>query len=161
MSVFEIIAIVAMVAFAIYKQTKVSEVTGPDRFKLPVIYAIVGVVVGGFAVPHGLGAVVLLAAGIGLSVVVGLLRGRLTLVWLADGRIYSRGTVVTIGLFLAMIVAKFGLGTVGYLANVDDGAGFGEVLVMIAVLLAMQAEIVWRRGRVLFGAPRRFTAVTV
>ena len=135
--------------------------TGNDRFKLPITYAIVGIVIGGFAVPHGLGAVALLAAGIALSVVVGLLRGRLTRVWFTDGRIYSRGTAVTIGLFLAMIVAKFGLGALAYLMHIDDGAGFGEILVMIAIMLAMQVEIVWRRGRALIGTPHSAMAVTV
>ena len=161
MNVFEIVAILALVAFAIYKQTKVSEVTGPDRFKLPITYAIVGIVVGGFTAPHGLGAVALLAAGIALSLVVGLLRGRLTRVWRDAGRVYARGTAVTIGLFLAMIAAKFGLGAVAYVANIDDGAGFGEILVMIAVMLAIQSEIVWRRGRALLGTPRSSVAVTV
>ena len=162
MSPCAIVAILALVAFAIYKQSKINEVTGHDRFKLPIIYAIVGIVVGGFTAPHGLGAIALLAASIALSVVVGLVRGRLTRVWLTDdGRIYSRGTAVTIGLFLAMIVGKFGLGTVAYLAHINDGAGFGEILVMIAVMLAMQVEIVWRRGRALLGTPHSSTAVTV
>jgi hypothetical protein len=161
MSPFELVAILALTGFAVYKQSKVSQVNGRDRFRLPIIYAAVGLVIGGFSMPHGIGALALLAASITLSIVVGFARGRLTRVWLdSDHRIYSRGTPLTIGLFLAMIAAKFGLGTIAYLAHIQEGAGFGEILVMIAVMLALQSEIVWRRARALFGAVQLPATVT-
>jgi hypothetical protein len=52
-------------------------------------------------------------------------------------------------LFLAMVVAKFGLGTWAYFHHVSDDGGFGEILIMIAVMIAFQAELVWRRARAL------------
>jgi hypothetical protein len=149
-SPLELIAILALTGFAVYRQSKVNEVTGRDRFKLAVIYGAVGLIIGGFSLPHGAVAVALLVASVAISVLVGFARGRLTRVWLApDGRRYSQGTVLTIGLFLAMIAAKFALGAVAYLAHVPGHAGLGEILVMIAVMIAMQAEIVWRRARAL------------
>ena len=61
MNAIEIFAIVALTAYAVYKQTHVSEVRDKGRFKLAVIYGIVGIAVGGFAIPHGAMAIGLLA----------------------------------------------------------------------------------------------------
>lgn len=142
------IAILALVAYAIYRQTRISEITGQSRFKLAIIYGAVGLAVGGFALPHGAAAFGLLGVSIALSVVVGLVRGRLTRMWMAeDGRILSQGTALTVGLFLGMIVIKFGLGAYASLQHINDGEGFGEVLLMIAVMIAVQAELVWGRAQ--------------
>jgi hypothetical protein len=148
MNAIEIVGIVALTAYAVYKQTHVSEVRDKGRFKLAVIYGIVGITVGGFAVPHGGRAIGMLALSIALSVLVGLARGQLTRIWVgADGRVLRQGTAITVGLFLALVAAKFGLGTYEYLEGVRDAAGFGEMLVMIAVMVAVQAEIVRDRAR--------------
>ncbi len=148
MSPIEIIALVALAGYAVYRQTTVSEVREQGRFKLAIIYAVVGIAVGGFALPHGAVALGLLALSIALSAVVGLVRGYKTHVWRAeDGRVLRQGTVLTIALFVGLIAAKFGIGTYEYLAGVRDTAGFGEVMVMIAVMVAVQAQIVWIRAR--------------
>jgi hypothetical protein len=98
---------------------------------------------------------VLLVASLLLSVV-GLARGRLTRVWTeqtAEGpRVFSQGTALTIGLFLGLVAVKLGLGTWAYFAGVSDDSGFGEVLFMIAVMVAFQAEIVWSRARAMGAA---------
>lgn len=152
MSIIEIIALVALTGYAVYRQTTVGEVREQGRFKLAIIYAVIGLVVGGFALPHGAIAIGLLALSIVLSAVVGLVRGYKTRVWKADdGRVLRQGTVLTITLFLALIAAKFGIGTYEYLAGLRDTAGFGEVMLMIAVMVAVQAQIVWTRGRALMG----------
>ena len=147
MSTTEIAVIVAMVGYAVYKQTQVSEAKGRGRFKLAIIYAVVGVAVGGFAMPHTVLAIALLTLSIVLSAVVGLARGRLTRMWVENGTVMRQGTALTVGLFLALVLAKFGIGTYEYLAGVRDTGGFGEVMVMIAVMVAVQAEIVWRRAQ--------------
>ncbi len=54
MSSYEIVAILALTAWAVYRQTIVSEVTFTNaRFKMAVIYAVVGLAVGGFDTPGG------------------------------------------------------------------------------------------------------------
>ncbi|MBN9111044.1 MAG: hypothetical protein J0I34_19950 [Pseudonocardia sp.] len=160
MSPVEIVILVAMIGYAIHRQTRRHEVVGSGRFKLAIIYAVVGLVVGGFSRPDTPAEWGLLAASIGLSVVVGIARGRLTRMWAEetpDGhRVWSQGTALTVGLFLAMVVGKFALGTYAYFAHVSDDGGFGEVLIMIAVMVAFQAELIWRRGREL-GARARHT----
>jgi hypothetical protein len=143
----EMIAILALVGYAVYRQTRVSEVLAEGRFKLALIYGIVGLCVGGFDLPSGAAGIAMLIGSLALSVVIGLWRGQLTRLWVgSDGRIMMQGTAVTVGLFLAMVVAKFGLGTWAYFAHIDDGEGLGEILVMIALMVAAQAQIVWRRA---------------
>ena len=115
MSPLAILALLALTGYAIYKQTQRHEVTGQGRFKLAIIYAVVGIVIGGFSQPNTAAEWGLLAASLALSVVVGLARGRLTRMWVddrTDGRhVFAQGTALTIGLFIAMVVAKFALGT--------------------------------------------------
>lgn len=61
--------------------------------------------------------------GVGeLSVIVGVMRGHWTRMWrAADVRILKQGTKLTVGLFLGLIVVKFGMGTVSHFTGIDDG----------------------------------------
>jgi hypothetical protein len=153
MSPLAIFALLALTGYAIYRQSQRHEVLAQGRFKVAVIYAVAGLLVGGFSRPDSAAEWTLLLTSIALSVVVGLARGRFTRMWTedrADGRhVIAQGTALTIGLFLAMVVAKFGLGTWAYFHHVSDDGGFGEILIMIAVMIAFQAELVWRRARTL------------
>lgn len=156
MFVVEIVAIVALTAYASYRQTVVTEVATTNRFKLAISYGIVGLVAGGFALPHGAVGYGMLGAGLVLSAVVGLIRGYRTDIWMEpDGRIVRQGNAVTVLLFLGLVAAKLGLGVFSYFAGISDGAGFGGIVVMIAIMVAFQAEIVHRRGRKLALAVRR------
>ena len=110
------------------------------------------VCVGGFALPHTATAAAFLVSGLVLGVVhVGVARGRLTRLWRdeCDGRVYTRGTAVTIGLFLALVAVKCALGALAYVLHLDDGSGLGEVMVMIALMVGVQSQIVWTRARAL------------
>lgn len=150
MSATEIIAILALVAWSIYRQTRKTEVTADGRFKMAIIYAIVGVCVGGFDRPVGVAGYGMIVIGLALSLVVGLARGRLTRMWTdGQGRVFSQGTALTVGLFVALVAVKFALGVVAYFAHINDGAGFGEVLIMLAIMIAVQAQIVYRRAETL------------
>ena len=143
----ELLVILAMVGYAVYRQTQDHVVEGSQRFKLAVIYGIVGLVVGGFNVPTAVLSWIFLVLSVALSVVVGLARGRLQRVWRAtDGALHTQGTPLTIGLMLGMIVIKFALGTIAHFADAADDGGIGEIILMIAIMIAFQAEIVWRRG---------------
>lgn len=152
MSPLEIVAILALTGYALYRQTRVSEVHEKSRFKLAITYGIVGLAIGGFVVPRGDIAWGFLLLSILLSVVVGVARGYRTKVWLDGQRILTQGTALTVTLFLGLIAAKFAIGTAEYFDDVPAGAGFGEVMVMIAVMVAVQAEIVWRRGTALLAS---------
>jgi hypothetical protein len=146
MSTIEVLIITALVGYAVYKQTKVQLVSSGARFRLAVSYLVVGLVLGP-NLPHSLAAAALLAASIIVSVVVGCARGAFTRVWAdSDGRVRSRGSLITIGLFLALIASKFVIGTVADRLGIHE-ASLGEVLVMISVSIAVQAQIVWRRAQ--------------
>ena len=153
MSPLSIIALLALTGYAIYRQSQRHEVGARGRFTMAIIYAVAGFAVGGFSRPDGAAEWALLVISIALSVGVGLARGRLTRMWTEDrpdGRhVIAQGTVVTIGLFVAMVAVKFGMGTWAYFNHVSDDGGFGEILIMIAVMIAFQAELVWRRARAL------------
>jgi hypothetical protein len=153
-SIVEILILVVMVGYAVYRQTQRHEVVGSSRFKLAIIYAVVGLVVGGFSRPDSAAEWGLLAASLALerrssewraagSPGSGRTRPR------ASGGSSARAPQVTVALFLGMVVAKFGLGTYAYFAHISDDGGFGEILIMIAVMVAFQAELVWRRAQVL------------
>ena len=153
MSPLAIVALLALTGYAIYRQSQRHEVAARGRFTMAIIYAVAGLVVGGFSQPDSVAEWALLVISIALSVGVGVARGRLTRMWTEDrpdGRhVIAQGTVVTIGLFVAMVAVKFGLGTWAYFNHVSDDGGFGEILIMIAVMIAFQAELVWRRARAL------------
>ena len=148
MNVIEIVALLGLTGWAVYKQTRTAPVAGKGRFTMAIVYAAVGLTLGGFSAPSGLAGFALLLVGFALSAVVGLLRGRLTPIWWdADGTVWRKGNTLTILLFLGLIASKFVLGTIAYLTHINDGAGFGEILFMIAIMVAVQAEIVSRRAK--------------
>ncbi len=104
MSPQEILVIVALTAYAIYKQSIRHPVVGKTRFKLAVIYAIVGLAVGGFYMPPSASAWLILGLSLAASALVGVARGRLSKVWREpDGQVFVQGTPLTIGLFVALI----------------------------------------------------------
>lgn len=157
MSPIEIVALLALVGYAIYRQTRRHEVVGAARFTLAIGYAIAGILIGGFSLPHTPAEVVVLGGGLVLSVVVGLARGRVTRLWAEDGRVYCQGTALTVGLFLGLVAAKFAIGTACYFLHITDDGGFGEIMVMIAIMVAFQAELVWRRAQALGARASRKT----
>ncbi len=144
----QILVIAALCVFALYRQSVRVEVgDGRQRFKLALIYGVVGLAVGGFYLPPSPAAWGILAFSMLLSAVVGVARGRFTRLWIEpDGRLLRQGTPLTIALFVLLVGFKFGIGAWQYMHHApEEHGGFGEVLVMIAVMVAVQAEIVWRR----------------
>ncbi|MGD9531723.1 hypothetical protein [Pseudonocardia sp.] len=160
MSPLAIVALIGLSVYAIYKQSQRYEVTGDHRFTMAILYAVIGLAVGGFSRPDGVAEWTLLVTGVLLSVVVGLARGYYTRMWTEDGEdgrhVYSQGTVLTIGLFVGLVAAKFAMGTYAYFAGISDDGGFGEIMIMIAVMVAFQSELVRRRALAL-GAPAAVT----
>jgi hypothetical protein len=112
MTPLEIAAILALTAWAVYRQTVVAEITlSPARFRMAAVYAVVGLLVGGFDLPHGWAGWAMIATGLALSVVVGLVRGRCTRIWAADGRLWRQAEIVR-GRALALVPVAERLGTV-------------------------------------------------
>jgi hypothetical protein len=151
-SPIESICLVAGVGYAVYLQTQVKERVGRRRFLVPIIYAIVGIGLGGISPPDGLSEYLLFAGSLLFSIAVGYCRAQLTRIWAApDGRVYSQGTPTTIALYLGMIAFKVVLGILARIWGLSHNGGFGEILAMTAVMMAFQVEFVWRRARPLVG----------
>jgi hypothetical protein len=161
MSTTALIAILALTGYAVYQQTRKHEITGRSRFKLAIIYAVVGLVLG-VQFAHSTGAIALLAVSLLASLLVGYVRGIRSRLWReTDGRVFSQGTVFTVGLFLGLIAFKFALGTVAYFSHISYGDSLGEILLMVGLMLAVQAEIIWRRAQAMgvTKTPARVVAV--
>lgn len=146
MSPYDLLLIIALTGYAVYRQTRRHQVDGSSRFKLAFIYAGIGILAGGLYLPRTPVEIAVAGASLALSITVGLLRGRLTRVWAEAGHVYSQGTPLTISLFLGLVLAKVGLGTLAYFARAGQHGGIGDVLLMIAIMIAFQAQIVWRRA---------------
>ena len=147
MSPSELILILAVSGFALYKQTRREEVVGAGRFTPAIVYGVVGLALGAYHLPDGTAEVVGIVVSLALGVLVGLLRGRTTRLWTEGGRVWTQGTALTIGLFVGLFVVKFAFGTVAYLLGDRDSTSLGDIFVMIALMLAVQSEVVWRRAR--------------
>jgi hypothetical protein len=156
----ELLWIIGLCGYAVYQQTRKHEIVGNARFRLALIYGVIGLIVGGFNVPTKTLSIVFLLISIVLSLVFGYIRGRLTRVWAEAGHVYSQGTPLTITLFLVLVASKFVLGAIAYGLDASDDGGIGEVLIMIAVMMAVQAQLIWRRAEPL-GAPSSTTSAPI
>ncbi|AJJ12472.1 putative membrane protein [Yersinia rohdei] len=153
MTPVQILIILALTLFALYRQSISHEVSlGPARFKWVWIYGVVGLLVGGTYMPTTITSWSVLGSGVLFSIIIGMLQGRLIEIWQeSDGRIFCKGTPLTMTLFLLLIGSKWIIGTLQYLYNQPtEQGGFGEILIMIAVMAAFEVEIVRRRIRVLY-----------
>jgi len=149
----QILILAALCVFAVYRQSRRFEVVGASRFKLALIYAAIGIVAGGFRAPSGVSSWALFLCSFAVSAVVGVARGKLSRVWVeSDGTTWSQGTALTISLFVLLVGSKFALGAFEYIEHAGTTAGgFGEVMLAIALMVAVQSEIVWRRARAASG----------
>lgn len=147
MNPIEIVALIGLSAYSLYKQSHRRKLVSSKRFLLPAVYVIVGVAVGGFVLPQSVLAGVLLALGWLITLVTGFIRGVKTRIWIEeDGTRWAQGTALTITLFIAMIAAKLGLGSIAYVEHVNPAGGFGEIIASIGVMMLFQSEIVHRRA---------------
>jgi len=75
------------------------------------------------------------------------MRGNLTRLSIEGGKVFSQGSALTIGLFVGLVAFKFLLGTWLYFNHPQPHNGFGEILVLIAIMVVVQAQIVWVRAQ--------------
>lgn len=147
MTTTQILMLIALTCWSVYKQTIRTEVRGNGRFKLAKIYGIAGLVIGGFYLPTDAIAWATVVVSMGASALVGVMRGNLTRLTVEDGKVFSQGNALTIGLFLGLVAFKFLLGTWLYFNHPQPHNGFGEIIVLIAIMIAVQAQIVWLRAQ--------------
>lgn len=148
-SLLQMLSLLGLTVFAIYRQTRTGEVARANRFNIALVYvgvAAISLTASGWTAPVGAGWSFFMAS-LALSAIIGLARGRMTRVWVAeDGRYMRAGTMLTVGLFIAMLAIKIGIGLYARFNGIEDGAGFAEILIVVAIMVAVQAEIVFRRA---------------
>jgi uncharacterized membrane protein len=151
MNPVQLVFLAGMVGFAIYRQTRVGPAGGPGRFKMALIYGAIGLVslaLTGWVLPGDSRGWAVLAIGITLSAVVGVARGLLTRVWTDEnGRVLRQGTWLTVSLFVAMIIVKIAITVFAQLSGIQTGSSFAQILLVVAIMIAVQAEIVHRRAQ--------------
>jgi hypothetical protein len=149
MSPWEVAVIVALEGFSVYKQTKAREFKTRHRFAVALLYAVVGVALG-FALPHDWTTLAVVLVSLLASVAVGVFGGRHMHLWRRpDGRVFSRGTGLTIGLLVALVAAKLGATALATLTPLPYHASLGEILLMIGIMLAVENLVVGQRAQAL------------
>ena len=149
MSWVVLLVVLVLVAIGVARPTVRREVVGSNRFQLAVVFAVIGILIGGLRPSSTLLGWGLLVLGLALGLAVGWGRAVLTRVRLADdGRVYSQHTPLGNTLYLVLVVTEAGVSWFGSLHGASRGVGaFGQVLLVIAMLTAVEAELVWRRAR--------------
>ena len=137
-----------LLPWSIWRQMHAHEITREGLIKLPLIFAIVGVV--GFStrdIPTDGAAVAYIAFSLALSVAFGVWRGNKISIWRdAEGRQMSIGNRTTITLWVALLATKFGLGAVASVTKWFPAEHAGEVFLFLAVSFVAQNLIVARRS---------------
>ncbi|WP_018332265.1 hypothetical protein [Actinomycetospora chiangmaiensis] len=147
---------VAVLGWVIWNQVRVREFT-PRRVRIAGVLGIVGVVeiaqATGVAQVSTLGWA-LLATGLVVGAVLGVLRAATVNLWVADGRVLTQGHWVTAALWLLGIGVHVGLDALaGVVAPSAATLNSSSILLFIAVGLGTQGLVTMQRARALPGAP--------
>jgi hypothetical protein len=145
MILFLVLAV--LLPWSLWRQMQVHEVTRESLVKLPLIFAGIGVVCQwGTPIPHSSGALLALAISIGASVALGVWRGEVMPLWRGEnGAWMSQGNRQTLTLWIALIVFKFALGTVGSVTGWFPTEAVGVVFMTLGLSFAIQNLVVARR----------------
>jgi hypothetical protein len=146
MSLFLVLAV--LLPWSISRQMHVHSISRASLIKLPVLFAGIGLLVqSGSLVPGGLGAAIALTISVATSIALGIWRGAVVPIWQAnDGSWQSEGNRQTIALWVALIVCKFALGTVGSVTGWFPEETVGIVFVTLGLSFAVQNLVVARRS---------------
>lgn len=147
---------VAVLGWVMWNQLRVREVT-PQRVRIAGVLAVVGVVevaqAAGAAPVSGLGWV-LLVVGLVVGAALGLVRAATVDLWAADGRVLTRGSWGTAGLWLLGIGVHVGLDVLARVVAPSAATlNSSSILLFVAVGLGAQGLVTMRRARSLPGSP--------
>jgi hypothetical protein len=145
MTLFLVLAV--LLPWSVWRQMHEHFVTKEGLIKLPVIFAIVGAcTVTSQNIPANAAAVIYIALSLGLSIALGIWRGAVIPIWLNKaGEMVSRGNKTTLSLWVALVAAKFAMGTVASVTGWVQGAGAGEVFLFLGLSFMVQNFVVWNR----------------
>jgi hypothetical protein len=153
MVLFAVLAV--LLPWSLYRQMHEHAVTPQGLIKLPLIFIAIGAL--GWTAqdnPTDAAAAGYMAVSLGLSVALGVWRGAVIPAWRnEDGTWMSKGNRLTITLWIALIAAKFAMGTVASITGLLPVTGTSEVFLFLGISFAVQNLVVARRT--LGGKPAR------
>ena len=139
---------VAVLGLLIYRQLVARPVRGNQRLML--ILVIIGLVEAVQAIQRlhaGTAAVIALVGSLILAAVFGAARAATVSIWLQDGQAWSKGNLLTAGLWVLAVGAHLGYDyLIGQHKDIGDLAG-ATVVLYLAVSLAVQRVIVTLRAQ--------------
>jgi hypothetical protein len=136
----------AVLVWVVRRQMSERRVGARRAFTIPVLMVIIGLVTDKsladrLSSPTGLG---LLAAGIVIGVGMGVARALSQRLYWRDGVAYVRGTGWTLALWLGTVALRIGMAALGAVLHAPEGTG--EILIFLAVTLAVQNVVLMRRA---------------
>ncbi len=143
-----LIALVVLV-WVIRRQMSERRVGARRAYTIPLIMAVIGVVGLVNDKSHtdkllsgtGLG---LLAVGVVIGVGMGVVRALSQRLYWRDGVAYTRGTGWTLALWLGTVALRIGMAALGAVLHAPEGTG--EILIFLALTLAVQNVVLMRRA---------------
>lgn len=159
----EVVLIAAAIIYVMVRRLMGEPALGKRLLVIPVVLGVIGLTQ---VSVHSVSAVVFLVISTLISVVFGLLRGMSVRTYEQNGIVMLRYTVMTLVLWLASFVVRFGAGFAMGLVDPDlartsstglmlgVGAGLlAEGLVVLTKAVRVRGQVVWSKGR--RGAPHR------
>jgi hypothetical protein len=137
---------VAAVGYVLVSRLRGQALNARRMLMLPGVLTVIGLVqVSGLAHKARAADLILLAAGVVLSAVLGVARGTTVAVFIRSGRPWLRYRPVTIGLWVATFAVRVALTTLAYVFGAAVAASGPAILLSIgATLLGESAMVVYR-----------------
>jgi hypothetical protein len=145
---FTTIAIaLALIVFILARRMRGEAVTTPKKlFLLPLVVGAIGLENLTHAKPNAV-AIGVITAGSALSLLLGLVRGRLDKVSMVNGVPYMAWSVASVVVFAVNVLAKVALDAGGLAAGGTSAALSSSILLSFGLTLLGEAVVVWQRAR--------------
>jgi hypothetical protein len=138
---------VALIGFILFRQMSRASLNPRRLILLPGLMAL-------FAIQQlsrqtltlDLGTVAFLVASLAVSILAGIWRGTTFRIWNEAGVVMTKGTVVTLIAWGALIVSRIPFAVASHGANFAQGLVIGELLLALAVTFAAQNAVIWLRA---------------
>jgi hypothetical protein len=137
----------ALIVFVLARRMRSEAVPAPKKlFLLPLVVAGIGLQNLTHAKPNTVDLVVIVA-GCALSLILGLLRGRLDKVCMVNGAPYMAWSTGSLAVFGVNVLAKLAIDAGGVAAGGTAAALGSSILLSLGLTLLGEAVIVWQRAQ--------------
>jgi hypothetical protein len=145
MTVTTIATAVVLIVFVLARRMRGEAVAAPRKlFLLPLVVGAIGLQNLTHAKPDTVDIVVI-AAGCAVSLLLGLLRGRLDKVSIVNGAPYMAWSAASVAVFAVNVLAKLALDAGGAAGGGTTAASSSSILLSLGLALLGEAVVVWQR----------------